>query len=256
MSTRPSYTDINAKTWDRWAEQGGDWTIPITHEEYVRAQQGDWGVYLTPCKFVPKAWFGRLQGARLLGLASGGGQQMPIFAALGAVATIFDQSDRQLASERRVAEREGYDIEIVQGDMTQRLPFEDGAFDLIFHPVSNCYIEDVGHVWNECYRVLRSGGVLLAGFDNGVGFLIEDDREPLVIVNKLPFNPLVHPDQMKQLEKDDSGVQFSHSLEEQIGGQLKAGFVLTDLYEDRNREGTGVLREYTMQYTATRAVKP
>lgn len=256
MSTHQPYTVINSKTWDQWAEQGSDWTIPITHEEYVKARNGDWDVFLTPCKFVPKAWFGNLQGARLLGLASGGGQQMPIFAAIGAVTTVFDNSERQLASERMVAEREGYDIEIVKGDMTQRLPFEDGAFDIIFHPISNCYIENIQHVWQECFRVLRSGGVLLASFDNGVGFLIEDDREPLVIVNKLPFNPLVNPDQMRQLEKDDGGVQFSHSLEEQIGGQLKAGFVLTDLYEDRNREGSGVLRDYTMQYIATRAVKP
>ena len=32
-------------------------------------------------------------------------------------------------------------------------------------------------------------------------------------------------------------MQFSHSLEEQIGGQLEAGFTLMDLYEDTNGEG-------------------
>ena len=42
---------------------------------------------------------------------------------------------------------------------------------------------------------------------------------------------------MKQLEKEDAGVQFSHSLEEQIGGQLEAGFSLLSLYEDTNGEG-------------------
>lgn len=42
---------------------------------------------------------------------------------------------------------------------------------------------------------------------------------------------------MKQLEDEDGGVQFSHSLEEQIGGQLEAGFRLLDLYEDTNGEG-------------------
>jgi len=52
------------------------------------------------------------------------------------------------------------------------------------------------------------------------------------------------------------GIQFSHSLEEQLGGQLKAGLVLTDSYEDRDREGSGILREYTSQYIATRAIKP
>ena len=42
----------------------------------------------------------------------------------------------------------------------------------------------------------------------------------------MPFNPLRNPDQMQQLEGEDAGVQFSHSLEEQIGGQLEAGFIL------------------------------
>lgn len=186
---------------------------------------------------------------------SGGGQQIPIFTALGADSTVLDNSDSQLESERLVAEREGYLINIIKGDITQRLPFEDGSFDLIFHPVSNCYIEDVYHVWNECYRVLKSGGILLAGFDNGMNFLVEDDKEPLVITNKLPFNPLKNPEYMELSIKEDGGVQFSHSLEEQIGGQLKAGFILTDLYEDRDREGSGVLREYTTQYIATRAIK-
>ena len=53
----------------------------------------------------------------------------------------------------------------------------------------------------------------------------------------MPFNPLRNPDQMQQLEGEDAGVQFSHSLEEQIGGQLEAGFILLSLYEDTNGEG-------------------
>jgi len=256
MSIKDNYTAINSNTWDKWAENGCEWAVSITHEEYMKAKAGDWGVYLTPTKYVPKDWFLPFEGAKLLGLASGGGQQMPIFSALGADCTVFDYSEKQLESERIVSEREGYQINIIKGDMTKRLPFEDNSFDMIFHPVSNCYIEDVYHVWSECFRVLRSRGVLLAGFDNGLNFLVEDDKHPLLITNKLPFNPLKSPQHMELLIKEDDGIQFSHSLEEQIGGQLKAGFILTDLYEDRDREGCGVLREYAPQYIATRAIKP
>ena len=107
---------------------------------------------------------------------------------------MLDYSDSQLESERLVAAREGYAINIVKADMTRRLPFADASFDLIFHPVSNCYIENVHHVWNECFRVLKSGGVLLAGMDNGFNFLVDDFTvRPLVITNKLPFNPLKMP---------------------------------------------------------------
>lgn len=128
----PSYTDINAQTWDRWAADGCEWSVPISHEEYLAADESNFRVFLTPCVPVPHSWFGSLKGARLLGLASGGGQQMPVFAKLGAECTVFDYSLRQLEAERMVAAREGYDIRIVRGDMTRRLPFDDACFDLIF----------------------------------------------------------------------------------------------------------------------------
>ena len=246
------YQDINAATIDRWIDEGWEWGRPIDHDTYVRATQGDWAVKLTPTKAVPRAWFGDLKGKRVLGLASGGGQQMPIFAAAGASCAVLDYSDRQIASERMVAEREGYKIDIVQADMTKPLPFEDATFDLIFHPVSNCYIRQVLPVWRECFRVLKPGGVLLSGLDIGMNFIV--DSEERQIVNRLPFDPLANPDQMRQLRDDDAGVQFSHTLEEQIGGQLAAGFTLTDLYEDTN--GAGRLHELNIPtFLATRAVR-
>lgn len=181
-----TYTDINSTTWDNWAQNGCEWSIAISHEEYQKAKSGDWGVYLTPCVIVPHQWFGDLKDKKLLGLASGGGQQMPVFTALGANCTIFDNSQSQLEAEKIVSEREGYSIDIVKGDMTKPLPFENESFDIIFHPVSNCYIEDILPVWRECYRVLKKGGILLAGFSNGVDFLFEDEA-PLTVVNKLPL---------------------------------------------------------------------
>ncbi len=247
-----NYTDINASTIDRWIEEGWEWGVPIDHETYLKARSGDWDVLLTPTKPVPHEWFGELKGKKLLGLASGGGQQMPIFAALGADCTVLDYSEKQLESERLVAQREGYRIRIVRGDMTKRLPFDDGEFDIVFHPVSNCYIKDVLHVWGECARVLKKGGVLLSGTDHFVNYLVDDDEER--IVNRLPFDPLENPGQMKQLEENDCGVQFSHTITEQIGGQLKAGFRLTDMYEDTN--GSGRLHELNVPtMLATRSVK-
>lgn len=247
-----NYTDINASTIDRWIEEGWEWGVPIDHETYLKALSGEWDVLLTPTKPVPHEWFGELKGKKLLGLASGGGQQMPIFAALGADCTVFDYSEKQLESERLVAQREGYRIRIVRGDMTKRLPFDDGEFDIVFHPVSNCYIKDVLHVWRECARVLKKGGVLLSGTDHFVNYLVDDDEER--IVNRLPFDPLENPGQMKQLEENDCGVQFSHTITEQIGGQLKAGFRLTDMYEDTN--GSGRLHELNVPtMLAMRSVK-
>lgn len=247
------YSEINAQTIDRWIRDGWEWGVPITHQSYLDALAGNWDVVLTPTKPVPKAWFGDLKGKRVLGLASGGGQQMPIFAALGAVCTVLDYSPAQLESERMVSQREGYDIRIIRADMTKPLPFDDNAFDLIFHPVSNCYVREVRPIFRECFRVLKPGGALLGGYDMGINFLVDEKEER--IVNSLPFDPITDPALMAQLQKNDDGVQFSHTLEDQVGGQLAAGFQITDLYEDTN--GYGRLHDMGIPtFAAIRAVKP
>ena len=77
-----NYQDINARTIDSWVEGGWEWGAPVSHETYEKACHGEWDVFLTPTRPVPHAWFGDLRGKKLLGLASGGGQQMPVFTAL------------------------------------------------------------------------------------------------------------------------------------------------------------------------------
>lgn len=248
-----NYQDINAKTIDRWVEEGWEWGIPVDRETCERARKGDWSVLLTPTHPVPREWFGDIRGKRILGLASGGGQQMPLFALAGADCTVLDYSDRQLESERKLSEREGYSIEIVKADMTKPLPFADESFDLIFHPVSNDYVREVEPIFRECFRVLKKGGELLAGLSNELNYAISEDEKSLVF--KMPFDPLVNEEQRRFLEAVDCGMQFSHTLEEQLGGQLKAGFILLDLYDDVNDEG--YLHDLNLKtFFATRAKKP
>ncbi len=248
-----NYQDINAKTIDSWANDGWEWGTPITHEVYRAAQQGTWQMLLTPSTPVPRDWYPALRGKAVLGLACGGGQQMPVFAALGANCTVLDYSQKQLESDRMVAEREGYPIHIVRADMTKPLPFADNSFDLIFHPVANCYIEEAKPVWRECYRILKPGGRLLAGMDNGFNFIIDWDETE--IKYSLPYNPLQNKALYEKAMRDNDGVQFSHTLEEQIRGQLQAGFHLLDVYEDVDTQGTSA-KFNIPAYWATCAVKP
>ncbi len=210
-----NYTDINSAAIDQWVRDGWEWGQEISHETYLRAKQGDWSVLLTPTKPVPKEWFCPMQGAKILGLASGGGQQIPIFAALGAQCTVLDYSQEQLRKEELVAQLEGYDVELVRADMSKPLPFADESFDLIFNPVSNCYVEELEPIWKECARVLKPGGVLLVGFDNGINYLFDDDETK--ITNTLPYNPLKDEVLYKKSLELDYGVQFSHTLDEEIG---------------------------------------
>ena len=247
------YTLQNAESIDKWKTQYGlKWMEPISHQTYLDACAGKWDITLTPVKPVPHDWIGDIKGKKVLGLASGGGQQMPILTALGARCTVLDISRTQLENEQEVADREGYRLEIIQGDMSEPLPFEDETFDMIINPVSNQYIQEVIPVFAECWRVLKPGGYLLCGLDTGIYWAFDDQEEK--IVHSLPFNPLKDPAIREELEKNDMGLQFSHTLEEQIGGQLKAGFRLLDLYEDTN--GAGPLHEKNIPtFMATRSRK-
>ncbi len=247
------YQDLNAKIIDSWVEKDWEWGRPISHEVFVNAKKGIWDVVLTPTKPVPHAWFPHLSYKKVLGLASGGGQQMPIFKALGAEITVLDYSLKQLENEKIVAEREGYTVQLIRADMTQKLPFPDDTFDLIFHPVSNCYVKDVKSIFKECFRVLKKGGILLSGLGNEVNYMVNDDET--TIVNKLPFDPLKDEKLFQQSIDLDWGIAFSHTLEEQIGGQLEAGFILTHIYDDTN--GQGRLHDLNIQsFFATRSIKP
>ena len=51
-------------------------------------------------------------------------------------------------------------------------------------------------------------------------------------------------------------IEFSHTLEEQIGGQTKAGFIITDFYEDRQSNNSEPIAAYMATCIATRAIKP
>jgi len=52
-------------------------------------------------------------------------------------------------------------------------------------------------------------------------------------------------------------LEFSHTLEDQIGGQLDAGLLLTDFFEDGyDKEENDLLTNYMPTFIATRATKP
>ncbi|MEG0742488.1 MAG: methyltransferase domain-containing protein [Clostridia bacterium] len=249
---KQSYTDVNAEVIAGWVADGWEWGKPIAHEQYEAAKRGDWQLLLTPTIPVPRAWYGELKGAKVLGLASGGAQQMPLLTAAGARCTVLDYTPAQLESEHEMALREGYAIELVCADMSKPLPFANDAFDLIFHPVSNCYVEDVYPIWRECYRVLKPGGRLLAGLDNGICYAFNDEETALTY--KLPFNPLKDEKLYAQSIQNGWGIQFSHTIQEQVGGQLKAGFTLKDIYQDT--AGSGALHEHGVPaFWATLATK-
>ncbi len=249
----------NRTAWDRAVETGNEWTVPVGPDVVAAARRGDWSVILTPTKPVPRDWFPPLPGLDVLCLASGGGQQGPVLAAAGANVTVFDNSPRQLGRDRAVADREGLAIETVEGDMADLSCFPARRFGLVFHPVSNLFAPDVRPVWREAFRVLRPGGVLLAGFTNPLLFVFDDARMEageLVVRHPVPYSDLTHltDDERRRYTDRNEPLVYGHTLADQVGGQLDAGFVLTGLYEDV--QPGKPLEKVIPTFLATRAVKP
>lgn len=250
--------EYNRHAWDAAVEYGSEWTIPVSPQEVAAARRGDWRIILTPMKAVPRAWFPPLEGRSVLCLAASGGQQAPILAAAGARVTVLDNSLQQLAQDRLVAEREGLSLITVQGDMADLSCFGDASFDLIVHPVSNLFVPDVRSVWRECYRVLRWNGVLLAGFCNPAQYIFDQrlaDEGELVVRYPLPYSDTesLSAEERQRLIDDEQPLEFSHTLDDQIGGQLEAGFVLTGFYEDY--WSGRAIDSFMPTFIATRALK-
>lgn len=251
----------NKAAWDREVQGGQNpWTKPVSSEQIDAARRGEWSIVLTEQKPVPAAWFPRhplLHGLDVLCLASGGGQQGPILSAAGANVTVFDNSPQQLAQDWLVAERDELMLSTVEGDAADLSVFVDASFDLIVHPVSNLFMPDVRLVWREAARVLRPGGVLLAGFVNPDVYTFEPEPADGVFVVRypLPYSDLQLDPEERRRRYGDSPIEFSHTLRDQIGGQLDAGLLLTAMYEDWHTQPAQAAR-FMPTYFATRAIKP
>ena len=200
--------DHNRRAWNKAVEQGNRWTQPVTPEQIAAARRGEWQIGLTENEPAPADWLGEVAERDVLCLASGGGQQGPILAAAGARVTVFDNSPRQLAQDRLVAEREGLSLTTIEGDM-RRL---DG----------------------------------LAGFMNPVGYIFDlaaSERGEFVVRHKLPYSDmesLTEAERETWIERGEM-LEWSHTLTEQIGGQMEAGLVITGFYESNSSDQPIVL---------------
>ena len=143
----------------------------------------------------------------------------------------------QLRLDQLAGEKYGFDIKTVQGDMRDLASFDKESFDLVVNPASNMFIDDVKQMWRECYRVLRLGGKLLSTSMNPITFAFGRDEldvnDSPQLKYAVPYSDLecLPADELNVKIEGNQPLEFGHSLEDLIGGQIEAGFQLIGFQE-------------------------
>ena len=219
MSGEPSYQTVNRQGWDELARAGCEASQPWGSTELRNA-----GAWLDAAGWIP--W---PEVQRVLCLGAGGGQQAPLFAALGCKVTSVDLSAEQLRLDAEAARRHGLEVECVEADMLDLGLLYGSDFDLVYQPVSACYVPDVRQLYLEVSRVLRPGGwyrvehwnpaqIQLAegGAWSGEGYRIVHPQRS--------DRPVVWSGTQAGPEEPPTCWHYVHPLHDLIGGLCDAGF--------------------------------
>lgn len=218
---------------DRLVENDVNWSASATSEQIEKARCGQLELMFGCDRAVPKEWLGDLHGKKVLCLAGAGGLQAPLLACAGAEVTVLDLSARMLDKDREIAARENLTMDIQHGNMCDLSRFADESFDLVLNPPSLIYVPDVMPVFREVYRVLKRGGSFIMCSSNPIAYVCEYDAELgcYKAVNRLPYSSLDHDDQ-------GDWVEYGHTMESYIGGQIAAGFVISGYLEQQMEDIT------------------
>ena len=249
--------DVRARNeafWDKEALLRHPWSSPVCEETIARAKEGVWQLHITKSP-LPTSWLPRdVTQKNILCLACGGGQQAPVLAAAGAHVTVFDISEKQLDLDKYVAKRDGLNIKTIKGDMRDLSDLDENFFDYIIHPISNLYVPDIKSVWQECSRVLKTGGALLSSFYNPVLFVFA--RDPVLEKQgllrpefKLPYSSF------HNTAEPDQAIIFGHTLASQLAGQTEAGFHIVGFFEDDHPNPRFLIEKYMKTMIATKSIK-
>lgn len=96
----------------------------------------------------------------------------------------------------------------------------------------------------------------MAGFGNPIEYIFDVgklEQGVLSVENTIPYADIEHMDDpATKAIVEENGFIWSHTLEDQIQGQIGAGFAIVGFYEDT---GGSVLDRYINSSIATKAIK-
>lgn len=222
-----SYRDVNRQGWDRLVAHGCRWTIPVSQADLAQA-----GELLDPFGFLPMA-----EISTVLCIGSGGGQQGPLFAALGKKVTVLDLSPAQLERDLEASKAYGLPIRTLLGDMSHLDELVSGKYDIVYQPVSSVYVPNVRSIYRQISQVLGRSGYYYGVHWNPVYLQMPEVGEwdgegyrlvyPQDRAEAVPQTTWTIADR----EVEASVQSFIHPLSDLIGGLCEAGFAVRGFRE-------------------------
>lgn len=112
-------------------------------------------------KYLPKR-------GKILDLGAGQGQDSRFFARLGYRVTSTDISSLGLQLSQKKAKEEGLNIEFEELDISNKLPYENNSFDIVYSHLALHYFSDekTRSIFAEINRVLKPGGLIASIFNS------------------------------------------------------------------------------------------
>lgn len=104
---------------------------------------------------------------KLLDLGAGQGQDSRYFAKLGYNVISTDISELALKLSEEKAKNDGLNMEFMEVDIANKLPFEDNSFDVVYSHLALHYFtgEKTKGIFQEIFRVLKPQGILASLFN-------------------------------------------------------------------------------------------
>jgi SAM-dependent methyltransferase/8-oxo-dGTP pyrophosphatase MutT (NUDIX family) len=118
---------------------------------------------------------GDVSHKRVLVLGCGGGQDCIVLAKQGAQVVGIDLSDKQIEYGRRLADREGVLVTLLQGNVEELREIDDKTQDIVLSLHALNYVERIDRAFAEAYRVLKPGASLVFSVHHPFDACLDDD---------------------------------------------------------------------------------
>jgi len=207
----------------------------MAKQQHVLAQPVKPDELKNPLQVVDsRGWLGSsIRGWKVLCLAAGGGRHSILYSAAGADVTVVDISDGMLELDRAACERYKFSARLIQASMLSMPMLKDEEFDLVIHPVSTCYVQQLFPVFEEVARVLRPGGLYISQHKSPFNLqtTLHTFQGRYWVETEVGGVAVAVPSHQRSPLRESNATEIAHSLEDILGGICRSGMVIEDLSE-------------------------